>query len=65
MIIPNLWENKNVPNHQPDILLLELAYVFGLCFWESPQNSYGPPNISYERTSLNQGPEILIFPIAV
>ena len=19
MIIPNIWENKNVPNHQPDI----------------------------------------------
>ena len=26
MIIPNIWENKNVPNHQPDIYSKPLGF---------------------------------------
>ena len=27
MIIPNIWKNKNVPNHQPEIGYFPLPYL--------------------------------------
>ena len=31
MIIPNIWENKNVPNHQPVVAKFSVKYQTNVC----------------------------------